>query len=142
MATNWLFWSLLSAAFAALTGLLSALGLRRVDPDAAQLVRTAVVLLVVAALAVVTGAWQGLATFTNRTWIYLVLAGMATAASWICYYRALAAGDAARVAAIDKLSVPMLAVAAIAVLGQRLGLQGWIGVALSAAGAMLISLEK
>lgn len=142
MTENWLAWALLAAAFAALTAVLSKLGLRNVDPDAAQLVRTAVVVLTLAAVMAAAGKVKGFGNFTRQNWTYLALAGLATAASWACYFRALKFGDAARVAAVDKLSVVMVAIFALIVLGERLGPAGWTGVALAGLGAVLLSLGR
>ena len=130
------------AGFAAATALLSKAGLRGLDPDAAQFVRTAVVLAAMTALVAAGGAWRQMASFGGRAWALLILAGLATAASWACYYRALAVGAASRVAAVDKLSVVMVAVVAALALGERLGLVGWLGVGLASAGAVLVSLAK
>jgi transporter family protein len=142
MLHHWLTWALLSAVFAAATAVLSKTGLRGVDADAAQAVRTAVVLLAVLALIATSGGWRAIPQFTVQTWLLLVLAGLATAASWVCYFRALAAGPASRVAAIDKLSVPLVAIFAALFLAERLGFQGWLGVMLMAAGAVLVTLAK
>lgn len=139
---NWLTWALMSAAFAAATAILSKIGLRGVQPDAAQLVRTAITLAVVAAVVIGSGEWRSVSQFTRQTWLWLALAGVATAASWICYYRALSTGDATRVAVVDKLSVVMIAVVATAGLGERLTPIGWLGVMLACAGAGLISLAR
>jgi transporter family protein len=134
MGGPWLVWALLAAAFAATTAILSKVGLRGVEPDAAQVVRTAVVLAAVTCLAAASGRWRGIASFTASTWTYLTLAGVATAASWVCYFRALSTSEASRVAAVDKLSVPLVAVIGALALGERLGVQGWIGVALATRG--------
>lgn len=139
---NWLSWALLSAAFAAATTILSKIGLRGANPDAAQLVRTAITLVIVAVVVAGSGEWRNIGQFTSRTWLWLALAGVATAASWICYYRALALGDATRVAVVDKLSVAMIAVVAASALGERLNSLGWLGVVLACAGAGLISLGR
>jgi transporter family protein len=139
MTSQWWFWALLSAVLAAATALLSKAGLKGVDSDAALLVRTAVVLLTTAALVVISGRWQGMPKFTGRTWALLTLAGLATAASWLCYFRALDVGDVSRVAVVDKLSVVIIAVVAAIVFGERLGPIGWLGVALATAGVALIS---
>jgi bacterial/archaeal transporter family protein len=117
---NWITWALLSATFAAATAIFSKTGLRGIHPDAAQFVRTAVTLAVIAAVVITSGQWRGVGQFSGRTWIWLAIAGFATAASWICYYRALSVGDASRVAVVDKLSVAMIAVVATAGLGERL----------------------
>ena len=93
MNDNWLVWALLSAVFAALTALLSKAGLRGVDPDAAQVIRTAVVLAATGALVFATGTWRGISQFGGRTWAFLALAGLATAASWVCYFRGAGCGE-------------------------------------------------
>jgi transporter family protein len=133
---------MLSAGFAAATALLSKVGLREVDPDVAQVIRTAVVLVAVTGLVAVSGRWRDAARLTGVTWVCLTLAGLTTAASWVCYFRALAVGDASRVAAVDKLSVVMIAAAAALLLGERLGALGWLGVALAVVGIMLVSASK
>ena len=113
--------------------MLSKIGLRGTDPDVGQFVRTLVVLAAVAALIATTGRVHDLGRLSARTWMFLGLAGLATAASWICYFRALAVGDASRVAAVDKLSVPLVAVIAALAIGEQLGVLGWLGVALASA---------
>ena len=142
MTNAWLFWAILSAILAAATAILAKVGLRDVDPDVAQFVRTAVVLAALAAFLLTTGAWRGATRAPSRTWLYLVLAGLATAGSWMCYFRGLQVGQAARVAAVDKLSVPLVAVFAAIALGERLGPAGWLGVLLTAVGAGLIAMGK
>jgi transporter family protein len=142
MPQNWLLWAFLSAVFAALTAILSKVGLRDVDSDFAQFVRTAVVIVVLVAFMLATGKWRGASEATSRTWLYLILAGFATAASWMCYFRGLQIGEAARVAAVDKLSVAMVAVFAVLLLGDKLSGLGWLGVALTTAGAMLLALAR
>lgn len=86
-----------------------------------------------------TSRWENPASITPRTWLFLTLSGLATGASWICYFRALKLGDAARVAPIDKLSVVLVAVFAVVFLGERLSLPNWLGVCLIAAGAVLVA---
>lgn len=142
MNPSWLGWALLSALFAAATAILSKLALRTVPPDAGQLVRTAVTLAVVAVVVGASGQWHAVTQLAGRTWLWLALAGVATAASWICYYRALAVGEASRVAAVDKLSVVMVAVIAALALGERLSALGWFGVALATVGVLLVSLSR
>jgi transporter family protein len=142
MTNAWLLWAFLSAILAAATAILTKVGLRTVDPDLAQCIRTAVVLTAVAAFVLITGKWRHAAAVDSRAWLYLTLAGLATAGSWMCYFRALQLGQASRVAAIDKLSVPLVAVFAAFLLAERLGPAGWLGVLLTAAGAGLIALAK
>ena len=135
----WQFWALLAAVFAALTAIFAKIGVAAVASDFATLIRTVVILLVVIALVAVTGQWQPLGTVPSRTWLFLVLSGVATGASWLCYFRALKLGDAARVAPIDKLSVVFVAILGTLLLGERLSPGAWAGVALIAAGALLVA---
>src|SRR5882762_6849410 len=104
-ASNWLTWALLSAAFAALTAIFAKVGLEGVDSDLATLVRTVVILVVLAGFVYVTGKWSNPTPLASKTWLFLVLAGLATGASWVCYFRALKVGDASKVAPVDKLSL-------------------------------------
>jgi len=142
MVPPWFLWALVAAATAAATAILSKAGLRGVDPDAAQLVRTGVVAIAIAAVVGATGKWREAANFSASTWTLLALAGLATAASWLSYYRALAVGEASRVAVVDKLSVPLIAVIAALAFQERLGVRGWAGVALATIGAMLVVSER
>ncbi|MEE3627327.1 EamA family transporter [Nitrospirillum sp. BR 11752] len=136
---SWQFWALLSAVFAALTAILAKVGVEGVNSDFATLVRTAVILLVIAALLPITGQWQAPATVSARSYLFLVLSGLATGGSWLCYFRALKLGEAARVAPIDKMSVVLVALFGALFLGERLSLPNWLGVALIAAGAVLVA---
>ena len=136
---SWQVWALLSAAFAALTAIFAKIGIENVNSDFATFIRTIVILMAAGLMVYVTGNWQSPATITPRTWLFLVLSGLATGASWICYFRALKIGDAARVAPIDKLSVVFVAVFAVLFLGERLSLPNWLGVVLIACGAVLVS---
>lgn len=135
----WQFWAVLAAVFAALTAIFAKVGVAAVAADFATLIRTVVILLLVAALVAATGQWQPLGTVPARTWVFLVLSGLATGASWLCYFRALKLGDAARVAPIDKLSVVLVALLGALLLGERLPPAAWGGVALIAAGALLVA---
>lgn len=136
---SWQVWALLSSAFAALTAIFAKIGIENVNSDFATFIRTIVILLAAGLMVYVTGNWQSPATITPRTWLFLVLSGLATGASWICYFRALKIGDAARVAPIDKLSVVFVAVFAVLFLGERLSLPNWLGVVLIACGAVLVA---
>ena len=138
----WLIWAVLSATFAALVTIFAKAGLKNVDPDFAQFIRTAVVLPALAAFVVFTGKWQGAAAWSARTWVYLVLSGLATGASWICYFRALNVGEASRVAAVDKLSVVIVAILATIYLKEQLGIASWCGIALVAAGLIVVCLAR
>lgn len=140
LLANWVFWAVLSAAFAALTAIFAKVGVAGVDSDFATLIRTVVILALVAAIAFARGAWQPVASVSGRTWTFLLLSGLATGASWLCYFRALKMGDAARVAPVDKLSVVLVAVFGVIFLGEKLSAVAALGVALIAAGAVLVAL--
>jgi transporter family protein len=136
---TWQFWALLSAAFAALTAIFAKVGVEQINSDFATLIRTVVILAVLGALLSGTGQWQSPTSVPSRTYIFLVLSGLATGGSWLCYFRALKIGDASRVAPIDKLSVVLVALFGVLFLGERLSSANWLGVALIAAGAVLIA---
>jgi transporter family protein len=137
--SSWQFWAVLSATFAALTAIFAKVGVESVNADFATFVRTVVILLVLAAILSATGEWQSPATISGRTYLFLALSGLATGASWICYFRALQLGDAARVAPIDKLSVVLVAVFGALFLSEKLSPVNWLGVALIAGGAILVA---
>ncbi|QRY68769.1 EamA family transporter [Ensifer sp. PDNC004] len=139
MSQSWQFWALLSAAFAALTAVFAKVGVAQINSDFATLIRTVVILCVIAAIVAATGQWQKPSEISGRTWLYLALSGLATGASWLAYFRALKLGDAARVAPIDKLSIVMVAIFGVLFLGEKLNLMNWLGVAFIATGALLIA---
>lgn len=139
--TSWQAWAIASALFAALTAIFGKVGVERVNPDFATLLRVGVILLFSACLVAMTGAAQPLATITTRTWVFLIASGLATGASWLCYYRALKLGQAAQVAPIDKLSVVLVAILGATFLGEKLSLANWLGVAMIAGGAVLAALR-
>lgn len=136
----WQFWALLSAAFAALTAIFAKVGVENVGADFATFARTVVVVLALGALLTATGQWQPPASVSGKSWLFLILSGLATGASWLCYFRALKLGDAARVAPVDKLSVVMVAVFGALLLGESLSLINWAGILLIAAGVALVAL--
>ncbi len=136
---SWQFWALLSAAFAALTAIFAKVGIENVNSDFATFIRTIVIMGVLGVILVCTGQWQPLSSVSQRTYLFLVLSGLATGGSWICYFRALKLGDAARVAPIDKLSIVLVAVFGVLFLGEKLSTANWAGVALIAAGALLVA---
>ena len=135
----WQFWALLSAAFAALTAIFAKVGVNNVNADFATFVRTLVIIAALGLILTATGAWQSPATIEAKSWLFLTLSGMATGASWVCYFRALKLGEASRVAPIDKLSVVLVAVFGVAFLGERLSVPNWLGVACIGAGAILVA---
>ncbi|MCK1639935.1 EamA family transporter [Bradyrhizobium sp. 157] len=136
---SWVFWALLSAGFAALTAIFAKVGVENVNSDFATFIRTVVILLVAALIVYASGNWQQPSSVSTKTWVFLILSGAATGASWICYFRALKLGDAARVAPIDKLSVVFVSAFAVLFLGERLALPNWLGVILIACGAVLVA---
>lgn len=139
LLSSWTFWALLSAAFAALTAIFAKVGIEAINSDLATLIRTVVILLAIAAIVAATGQFQPPSSISGRTWVFLVLSGLATGASWLCYFRALKLGQAAQVAPIDKLSVVLVALFGVAFLGEKLSWPNWLGVALIATGAVLVA---
>ena len=137
---SWQFWALLSASFAALTAIFAKVGIENVNSDFATFIRTLVIICALGGILAITGQWQPLNSVSRRSYVFLVLSGLATGASWICYFRALKLGDAGRVAPIDKLSVVLVAIFAFAFLGERLPGLAWLGVALIGGGAVLVAL--
>jgi transporter family protein len=139
---SWLFWALLSAAFAALTAIFAKVGVEDISSDLATWIRTIVVLVSLSTILFATGQFSRPGSIPTRSWIFLVLSGLGTGASWICYFRALKLGPAALVAPIDKLSVVLVALFGVAFLGERPSLNGWLGIALIASGAVLIAFKR
>jgi len=139
---SWLVWALLSAAFAALTAIFAKVGVEDVNSDLATLIRTVVVLISLSLILFATGQFSQSGPISTRSWIFLLLSGLGTGASWICYFRALKLGPATLVAPIDKLSVVLVALFGVVFLGERPSLNGWIGIALIAAGAVLIAIRR
>ena len=139
MPDSWLPWALASAVFAGLTAIFAKVGVEGVDSDFATLVRTAVVLVVLGVIVAATGKWRDPFGLPPRALGFLTLSALATGASWVCYFRALQAGEASRVAPVDKLSVVLVAVFAVAFLGERLAPRDWVGVGLVAFGAVLLA---
>jgi transporter family protein len=136
---SWQFWALLSATFAALTAIFAKVGVENINSDFATLIRTVVIFFVLAAIIGTTRQFQPLGEISMKTWGFLILSGLATGASWLCYFRALKLGNAAQVAPIDKLSVVLVAVFGVVFLGERLSGANWLGVGLIAAGAVLVA---
>lgn len=141
MGKSWLFWSLLSAGFAAATAVLAKIGVTGVDSNLATAVRTTVVLVFAWGVALATHQGVALGTFSSRTWIFLTLSGLATGLSWLCYFRALQLGDASRVAPIDKLSVVIVLILAAVFLGEPLTWKTLLGGSMIAGGAVVLALK-
>lgn len=136
----WQAWALLSACFAALTAVFAKVGIENVNSDFATLVRTVVILAVAGGIVAATGHWQAPSSIGARTWVFLVLSGMATGLSWLSYFRALKLGQASQVAPIDKLSVVLVAIFATVFLGENLSPTAWAGVAMIAGGAVMVAI--
>jgi transporter family protein len=137
----WLIWALFSAGFAAVTAILAKLGVQGVDPDLATLVRTAVVIVALSGFVVATGKWRNPTELGSRTLLFLTLSGLATGASWVCYFRALKYGAASKVAPVDKFSVVLVAIFAFIFLAERPTGRDWIGICLVAAGVVLLAVK-
>jgi transporter family protein len=139
LTSSWQLWALLSAIFAALTAIFAKVGVEGINSDLATLIRTVVVLVTLALILLATGQFSHPGPISTKSWLFLLLSGLGTGASWLCYFRALKLGDASRVAPIDKLSVVLVAIFAAAFLGERLGAVAWTGVALIALGGLLVA---
>lgn len=138
---SWQFWAFLSAAFAALTAIFAKVGIEQINSDFATFIRTIVILLVLGMILIATRQWQSLDSISGKTYVFLILSGLATGASWLCYFRALKLGDAARVAPLDKLSVVLVALFGVIFLGERMSGLNWAGIVLIAAGAVLVAIK-
>jgi transporter family protein len=136
----WLPWALLSAMFAALTAIFAKVGVETINSDLATFIRTLVVAGVLAGILAIRGLFQPLTSISGRTYLFLALSGLCTGASWICYFRALQVGDAARVAPVDKLSVVLVAIFGALFLGESVSLTAWAGVALIFGGVLLVAI--
>jgi transporter family protein len=139
-ASLWQFWAFLAAIFAALTAIFAKIGVDSIDSDLATFLRTLVIVAVLIAFLSAKDGWQTLSEVTPRATAFLVLSGLGTGASWLCYFRALKLGDASRVAPIDKLSVVFVAVLGVVFLGENLSMTHWVGIGLIAGGAILVTI--
>lgn len=138
---SWLTWAILSAVFAALTAILAKVGVQGVDSTAATFIRTIVIFVVLLAILLARDSLSELHGLSSKTYVFLILSGLATGASWLCYFRALQLGDAARVAPVDKFSVVLVAIMGTVFLGERLTLINWAGIALVAAGLVMVAMR-
>jgi transporter family protein len=141
MISSWQFWALLSAVFAALTALFAKVGVEAIPADLATFIRTLIIAGVLALILAASGQFQAPASISGRTYLFLLLSGLATGASWLCYFRALKLGDASRVAPVDKLSIVLVAMFAAIFLGEKLSAVNWLGVGLCTAGIVLVALR-
>lgn len=138
--SSWQIFALGSALFAALTAIFGKIGVSDVNSNFATFIRTVVILMVTAGIISLRGEWQKPETLSARTILFLVLSGIATGLSWLCYYRALQLGPASRVAPIDKLSVAFVIIFAVLFLGESLTLKTIFGGLLITAGAVVLAL--
>jgi len=136
------FWGVLSAVFAAMTAIFAKIGIQGVDSDLATLVRTFIIVFVLAAFVWFAGKWSNPLALSGRTWLFSTLSALATGASWVCYFRALQLGQASQVAPVDKFSLVLVAVFAFAFLGERPSLREWAGIALVAAGVLTLAIKR
>ena len=135
---KWALFALASAFFAALTAIFGKLGVEGINSNMATLIRTVVIFFVIMTLVYFRHEWQKLSTISNHAWIFLILSGIATGLSWLCYYRALQLGEVSKVAPIDKLSVVFAIILGVFVLGEKLTWVNTLGGILIFAGAMII----
>ena len=140
--SSWQMWAIFSAVFAALTAIFAKVGVAEIDSDFATLIRTVVIFFVLLVILLFTGKITPLSSVPWKTYLFLVLSGLATGASWLCYFRALKLGNASQVAPIDKLSVLLVAVFGVVFLGEHLGAKNWLGIMLIGVGVILTSLKK
>jgi len=136
----WLLFAILSSIFAALTSILAKIGIDGVNSNLATAIRTAVVLIMAWGMVFITNAQTGLADIDKKSWIFLILSGLATGASWLCYYKALQMGEASKVVPIDKLSTVLTIVLAFVFLHEKLTVKSVIGCILIGAGTLLMVL--
>ena len=139
---SWFFWAALSAVFAALTAIFAKIGIEGVDSDVATLVRTVIVVVVLTAFVWYAGKWSNPLQLPGKTLVFLALSALATGASWVCYFRALQLGEASKVAPVDKFSLVLVAVFAFVFLGERPSGSDWLGIALVAAGVLVLALRR
>ena len=139
-SNSWIFWAALSAVFAALTTIFAKVGIQNVDSDIATFIRTAFVFLLLALFVYFQGKFSTSLAITKNTWVFLGLSGLATCASWICFYRALQIGNASKVIVIDKFSIVLVAIFAVIFLGEKTLMKDWIGILLVTSGLILIAL--
>jgi transporter family protein len=138
MNMNWFTWALLSAFFAGLTAVLAKVGVAHVNSNLATAIRTVVILIFAWSVALFTSS-QPISTIGGRTWVFLILSGIATGLSWLCYFRALQLGEASRVAPVDKLSVVVAIALAAIFLHERLTWHQWVGGLLIFSGAVVLA---
>jgi len=141
LTESWVFWALLSAVFAAATTVFARVGVAGIDSDLATLLRTTLILVLLAVLVWARRKWTNPTQLPPRTLAFLALSALATGASWVCYFRALQLGRASQVAPLDRLSLVLVALFAFAFLGERPAAQDWLGIGLVTAGVLALTLK-
>jgi len=136
----WFVFAILSAVFAALTSILAKVGIEGVNSNLATAIRTLVVVLMAWLMVFITNAQRGLSSISKKSWLFLILSGLATGASWLCYYKALQMGEASKVVPIDKLSVVITLILAFVFLHEQFTIKSIIGCILIGAGTLLMVL--
>lgn len=139
---QWFLWAFAAAVFAALTAIFAKMGLKNIDSDYATFIRTVVILFALSAFLSYTGKWQDPMTLSYKNWIFLVLSGLATGASWLAYFKALQIGNATQVAPVDKFSVVLTTVFAVIFLAERPTAREWLGIALISIGVLVLALRR
>jgi transporter family protein len=139
---SWFYWAILSAVFAAMTAIFAKIGLEGINSDFATLIRTFVILLVLFGFVFYTGKWSDPFALNPKSWLFLTLSGLATGASWVCYFRALQLGEASKVAPVDKFSLVLVAIFAVIFLSERPSMRDWLGILLVTTGVVVLSFKK
>ena len=142
MVQSWFYWAAASAVFAAMTAIFAKLGLQGVDSDFATFIRTLVIVAALMLFLTYAHKWQPLGSLTGRNWLFLILSGLATGASWLAYFKALQLGKASQVAPVDKVSLVLVALFAVWFLGEKPSGQEWLGIGLVAAGVLVLALKR
>ena len=141
-SVGWFYWAILSAVFASLTAIFAKVGLEGIDSDYATLIRTMVIIIFLTAIIIVSNKWVNPFKINRKSLLFLLLSGMATGASWLCYFRALKIGEASKVAPVDKLSLVLVALFAFIFLGERPSMREWTGISLVALGVLILGFKK
>jgi len=142
MLNTWLFWAILSAIFAALTAIFAKVGIDKIDSDFATLIRTIIIVLILALLVIFQEKWVNPFSLPLKSLVFLSLSAVATGISWLCYFKALQMGNAYQVTTVDKFSLVLVAIFAYLFLGERLSMIEWLGVALTGTGVIENLIKK
>lgn len=135
---EWALWALASAVFAALTAIFAKVGIDGIDSNFATFIRTLVIVAALILFLTYAKKWQSLETLSTKNWLFLILSGLATGASWLAYFKALQIGKASQVAPIDKFSLVLVVIFAVIFLGERPNIKEWLGIGLIASGVFVL----